>query len=1001
MALADSSRWTSLSEILFQNYTAEQGIPHLAVTAITQDKAGFIWVGTQEGLARWDGYRFRVYGQDLDGTGALADSFIDTLFVDAQDRLWIGTDSGGIARYDRLHDRFIRYPTGGAGGLSNAHARVIIQDSAGALWIGGDNGLDRLDPETGVVQSMHHDEGDPDSLPSDHVADLALDRNGTLWVGTAKGLVRRPVGMNHFMIQPLPQSELAVASLYEDSDGTLWIGSMARGLFQLRPGDELPRPIETGASVTSAQDQDPIMSIVEASAQEIWLSERGSGIVVVDKMTGATRRIRHDPTQPMSLPNDTIEALFRDRGGSVWVGGFGGLSRYTPNNDAILTVLGGAEQRGGLSKPDVISVYSASDGRVWLGYGHDGLDIVDAAGTIVARLKSDLTQPETKLPKGVYSVAEADGGDVFIATHRGLYRADRDGHGLQRVTLPNLSPTLRINRLIYSDGILWVGSSEGLKGFKTGEGLKPVFGPAESAGLTDQRISSFAIDPNGRDVWVGTSAGLNRLNRTTGHIDRIAEDPNGVKLGFVSSLVFDREGRLWVGSLGTGILVLTVEESIAGTKFQHIGRAEGLASIAIDALLADRLGRIWASTDDGLAVIDPERLTAHALHSADGVHIAENWVTSGAESAEGELLFGGFDGLTVVRPDRLTAWTYQPPLVITDLRIGGKSAISAALNDDGRQQTVTLTPDTNSLAVEFSALDYTAPERNQYEYRLDGFDTAWIETDPTRRVAAYTNLPPGNYTLRLRGTNRLGIFSPHEASLSIKVLPAWYQTLWFKFALGALGLASLWLLVSMRTSLLEQRQRELEHQVAERTAALERTAMDLQRANQQLVTLASTDPLTGCYNRRHFVERAHEYFQLAQRAKRPISLLILDLDHFKRVNDTHGHPIGDAVLRCTAQICQASTRSTDVLSRMGGEEFALLMPDTDLEGATTLANRLREAIEGSEIAGDGVMLQVTASIGVGELGPNEDFDEIYTRVDVALYAAKTGGRNRVSTAPAA
>lgn len=280
------------------------------------------------------------------------------------------------------------------------------------------------------------------------------------------------------------------------------------------------------------------------------------------------------------------------------------------------------------------------------------------------------------------------------------------------------------------------------------------------------------------------------------------------------------------------------------------------------------------------------------------------------------------------------------------------------------------------------------PEQNRFAYRLEGFDVRWTETDATRRLATYTNLPPGDYTLRLRASDREGVWTERTMPLRLRVLPAWHQRLWFRLLLVTLCALTIVVLVRWRTAHLRRRQRELERQIVDRTS-------DLSAANERLTQLAQVDTLTGCASRRHFLDRTGELIQLAGRHDLPLSLAVLDLDDFKHVNDTWGHPGGDAVLAAAGQILRQHVRLSDHLGRIGGEEFALLMPHTTAAGAHLLADRIRYALSDAVVTVEDGAIQITASFGIAEMRADEDYDALYARADAALYAAKHAGRNRV------
>lgn len=989
-------RWADLVETVFQNFGREQGLSNPVPIAFAQDGSGFIWIGTQGGLSRWDGYRFRNYPPGPVESGNLPDSWIQTLHTDTNGRLWVGTTAGGLARYDPALDRFATVPLE-ASANGRVHIGSIADDGSGGLWIGTDDGLNHLDPATGTIATLRHDDRDPGSLPSGKVHAILRDRRGRLWIGTTNGLARRGSETEPFTQIPLAASgdTIPVTALIEDTDGRIWIGTRQHGAYVQDANSGPPRAVVETDTDSSSLPTDTISALSIADGHQIWMATRGGGIVAVDTITGQTRRVHHDRTLPSSLANDDVWALLLDQAGSMWVGSTGGLSYHAKAMDAVSTIFGASDRATGLSEAAVYAVLPTADGRVWLGYLSGGIDIIDPMAARVTQLRPDATHPETALPKEtVTAMAEAASGEVYIATPRGLYRADTAGHGVTLMNVTQRDPHTAIYSLFIDAGVLWIGGLEdGLWGMRLDGKGDLVFGPTESKQLTDQSINTM-VRGSGQDLWVGTLNGLNRIDLATGTVERILPDPaDPISLPgrSVSSLLYDRQNRLWAATFGGGIGLMTGRSPDGKPQFRHLGVADGLPHINIDTLLPDLQGRVWAGTDDGLAVIDPTTLVARALHRVEGSALADYFANAGAVDTMGEPLFGADGGLSIVRAERLRNWDYRPPIVVSDVRIGGNLVPAGGLNSPGAIEPLVLTPDGNSLAVEFSALDFTAPERNRYAYRLEGFDRNWIETDASRRLAAYTNLPPGSYTLRLRGSNRDGVWTERDLAIPIRVLPTWYQTLWFMIAACLAALAMVAALVRSRTAYLHRRQAGLERQIADRTA-------DLRAANERLFELATVDPLTGCANRRHFVERANDLIALSRRLETPISLAIMDLDKFKSVNDTYGHPAGDEMLRMIGRTGESQIRASDLFGRIGGEEFALLMPNTTADNARQFAERLREAIGDQAAEVEGTILRMTVSLGLAELRTGENFDKLYARADAALYTAKETGRNRVIVA---
>ncbi|WP_235053925.1 two-component regulator propeller domain-containing protein [Sphingomonas sp. YL-JM2C] len=979
-------RWTNLVTTVFHNYGRDQGLPHPVPTALAQDRDGFIWIGTQGGLTRWDGYRFRAYKADPDVPGSLPDDWVQILHVDPAGTLWIGGGAGGLARYDAPRDRFVRVPLGPSGGRT--HIGAIADDGRGGLWIGTDQGLHHLNPANGAVRTT------PIAIADAPVRALLRDRSGALWVGTTKGLLRRAPGSAGWTIVALDHAAVSITALYEDVEGRVWIGTQRRGLLLIdRPGAR-PRAVGEGPILSAGS----VSAISPASPRELWVGMRGNGVVAIDVATLQPRFIRHDRTVANSLAHDDVWALLRDKAGSLWVGCMGGLSYHPRTSGLISAMLASENSVDGLSATDPQSVLATRDGRVWMGYLDGGVDVIDpAVGRVAALRPGDSGGHRTILPPDiVFALAEDRWGGVYIGTRRGLYHSGPAADGVRLVPLPGRDPQMSVTALAFDDGVLWVGGDEdGLLGVvpdRAGQPGRVLFGPKDNARLTDDGVNVIRRGL-GHDLWIGTRNGLYRLDLATHAIDHIAFDATdrGALPGRnVVAMLIDRRNRLWVGTFGGGLAMMTGRDAAGRWRFHRIGVAQGLPHMNVDSLQMDGSGTIWAGTDDGLARVDPTSFAVRAVRQADGSALVDYYAGAGATSAVGEALFGAKGGLTIVRPGPLPRWTLQPPLVVTDLRIGGVTLPVAQVNQATATAPLTVPPDANSLAVEFAALDYTAPERNHYAYRLDGFDRDWTETDANRRLAIYTNLPPGNYVLRLRGSNRAGVWTERERTLPIRVLPAWYQRLWLKLVGGVLLLLGVAMIVRWRTRYLRRRQADLERQIAERTA-------DLRAANERLGHLALTDPLTGCANRRHFLALAEDQIGAARRGGRPLCLAILDLDEFKAVNDRHGHPGGDAVLEMAGILLLDHLREGDAAGRIGGEEFAILMPDTAIADARLFADRLREAIATARITVDGLSIGVSVSMGVAELCDDEDFGRLYARADTGLYAAKQAGRNRVET----
>lgn len=1028
-ARAGAPRWGLLTEVAFEHLTQEQGLPNAIVRAVAEDGDGYVWLGTLGGLARWDGYQMRVWRADPRTPGALPDNVIEVLHGDARGRLWIGTSAAGLVRYDRVADRFVA--TGaGPQGLSHINVYTIIDDGAGGLWVGGEGGLDRVDGEGRVIE---RGAGGLQSLP---VRALLRDRRGTVWAGTARGLWRLTPGASRFEPVAWPAAETVppqVMSLVEDGDGRIWIGSAHRGAFVLAGGAG-PIVAVTGVDA-EATVRRSILAITEARPGQMWFALAGSGLISLDVGQGTTRPIRHRPTLSSALASDHVNALYRDRAGLVWVSTNLGASRHDPRRDAVLTMFGepptdpslrrGADtgdiaartvEPGQGRRIEVSWLLQTAPDRIWFATHRDGVEVIDPSGARVAALRPDPARPASALPADIALVlAPAGEGRVWIATKRGLYRASADARRVERVPVPGRRIDAPLWALLAEPDTLWVGGQfDGLWRLDPRSGRAQRW-PAPGA-LTDERITALAR-PGGRGpLWVGTRNGLNRVDLQTGAVLRVPPQPgraDGLTGGFISQIAADSRGRLWVGTYGGGLHLLVGEADDGTPRWRHLGASAGLPDDNINALLEDAAGRLWVSTDNGLAVLDPDALKVQrTLRRADGVLFGTYWTGAALRTDRGELLFGGDGGLTIVRPERDRRWEHQPPVMLTEIRVGGRSVPTGPHTGSGAAPVV-VPPGTGGVAVEFAAMDPSAPATLRYAYRLEGFEPAWTEVDANARVASYANLPPGRYTLRVRATNRDGLWSPREASLPLQVQPAWHQTTAARVA-GALALLlAFGAAVAWRTRALRARQAELERKVGERTAELEALSRALTEKSHVLEQMSLSDPLTGARNRRFLAE--HLEGELAATLRRALDaraqsghpsangdtvFLLIDADHFKRINDEHGHIAGDAVLVEFAARLRSELRASDHLVRWGGEEFLVVARETERDSAPELAERLRRAVGAAPVeAGSGLRLRLACSIGWAcwPFLPDDPravgWREVVQIADAALLAAKRGGRD--------
>lgn len=980
----------------FQSVGDSDAIPTGVITALAQDARGLIWIGTEEGLIRYDGYRFRRYNHTKDDPHSLAGDYIASLFIDKEGQLWIGTGSDGISRFDSRTERFDNFPhnAGKADSLGSGMVWSIAQDAEGGTWAATDSGLDYL--PHGAISWRHyrHADSDQDSLMDERVHNLLLDRRGTLWVGTASGLQRLRADHKGFdnlatgAAEAIPSNDqklLAahdVRALFEAADGKIWFGTRKLGAAWIAPGELTPHWLPVDPSRAGALTHGWVRSICQPQADQIWLGTYGGGINIVRAEDGKVeKRLHHDLSIASSLALDGVGSMLKDRAGQLWIGTWGGgLQRYNPLNHAFRVLRHSPLRPEGLSHAEVDSVLELDDGHILVGTDANGIDILDRRRGVIGGYRPQAGKPGTLADAAIFGVAKTGDGALWAGTKQaGAMRLAPGATAWQAFGVAQGLPAIGVAKLMTSrEGELWVGTDSGLAHWVDAtQRFETYAGPDGQA--MRAHVYSLAQDNKGR-IWAGSDNGLWVKEPDENFIHAIYDSPqqaDSLSSDDIAGLLIDRAGDLWISTAKGFDKLISWDGKQA--RFEHLSTKLGYPGLPLgDGPMEDKQGRIWTDR----FVIDPHALKMYALSKADGLEIGTNWDASYGRTHDDFFMYGGTLGLAIIDTDKFRPWDYQPPVVPTELKINGVHVPIGELENG-----LTLDPEQRDFSVEFAALDYTAPNKNRYAYRLAGYDGKWIETDAEHRTASYGNLWPGNYTLQVRGSNRVGEWSPYEMSIKVRVLPAFWQTGWFLAISLLLAGVLIYGAFRRRVAHLHAQAESLRDIVALRTA-------ELVQKNRELEQLAVTDPLTGLYNRLYLDRALQRELAVAQRTGEAFSLIMLDIDKFKAVNDKFGHQAGDEALVTLAGILHSRMRVTDVAGRWGGEEFLIICPATARQGAIDVAETLRSLIAHTEFPHE----HCTASFGVASFEEGDTITTTVARADHALYAAKEAGRNRVVAA---
>lgn len=829
-------------QIKFEHFGVAEGLSQSKINCIIQDKLGFLWIGTEDGLNRYDGYAFETYKPDPDNPFSISNNTIYNLFEDNQGRIWISTNGGGANYYDPNTAKFHVFKNNPDDdkSLSNSIVAAITQDTTGYIWIGTyGGGLNKLiDIKKGHFKHFKADTSRKESLLHNNIFSVIQDSYGDIWIGTDEGLSRLidenfPNGIfksyTTFPIDVSGNKISTVWTLIEDSHRQLWLGTLGGGLYYYdRQNDNLKY---LSAQATGLSNEN-IYSIYEDSNFDFWIGTF-SGLNKFDFKTNRFNTFINDKSDPSSLSNNNVWSIYEDRSGAFWVGTDNGLNKYNRKNQfRHYEAEPGVDST--LQNPVINTMYEDKHGRIIFGTDK-GYDIFYPDKNYFEHHESDLLDENTIIHNSINAICHDTLDYYWFGTWGG-------GISIYNPKDKSFSSFVHHKENIYS--------------------------------LTGNYISEIFEDSKAR-VWVATLDGLNLFNEDNNTFINYRNDTTGIfsKLDiFIGKIFEDSKHKLWLCTRNKGLIefdpnngklikyvnkpgdnsslidnrILTIYESIDGflwigtanglemfdrknKTFTHFTAKDGLPNQMIYGVLEDAKQNLWISTNRGLVKFNRKRNSFRIFGLSDGIQDLEFKTDAALKSQNGQMYFGGINGFNMFYPDSIKDNIKPPEVRITNFKVFNKT-VPVGKMSDGRtiiEKPISIANEIHLsykdyvISFEFSALHFVSPEKNLFAYKMENFDKDWTYTDANKRYATYTNLSGGEYIFKVKAANCDGIWNDEIAEIKILVSPPYYKTWWFRFLIigVVIGAISLW--YRQRIQRIEkQKKRELEWEVKERTAEM-------------------------------------------------------------------------------------------------------------------------------------------------------------------------------------
>ena len=839
--------------IKFENISTREGLSQSSPNCIIQDSKGILWIGTEDGLNKYDGYSFIVYKPEVNNPGSISNNRIKCIIESKDGKLWIGTNGGGLNVYDRKKDLFEQFNGYDSGYFSHEIINCLHETDDGSIWAGTTNGLVKIESSKRNSLLFVHTPSNSTSISDDFVTCITSDNSGYLWVGTPKGLNRMKSGKGSF-IRYLHDDEIessisgnSITCILSDQSNTLWVGTSEGINLYDHSNDEFERISLNHKIKINGITEYAITALAEDNNGNIWIGTNSDGVDVFSKDMNQIINLRYNHTNPYSLSNNEVLSIYRDQSGIIWVGS-NGMDKYNPKKEKFALYNFDPYSSEGLIYRNIHAIYEDDYDVLWIGSKSDGILILDRIKKVSRRIMVEENRSDGISSNKIRVIREHPEGTIWVGT---------DDNGLNRITLneerlpssfevfrhdPNAFNSLTSNT-IYSlyfagEDSLWIGTDNGISvmNLSTNEIIWYVANPDKPNSLNNNTAYYIYGDSHGT-IWIATDNGINKydpeIDGFSYYVTQQA-DSNSLSSDELLTIYEDRNGILWIGTYAKGINSFDPETE----TFNRFEEMSELSTAVVYGILEDDKSNLWLSTNDGVFKFNPaeKRILRH-FTVEDGLQ--SNEFNGGAyfKSTSGEMFFGGQYGFNSFFPNEVSVDTTPPKIILTELKINNKTITPGEDSPIDRHISevtdITLNSRQNNFTLSFAGLHFANPDGNQYKYMLEGFDKDWIDGG-VQRFVSYTSLPYKTYYFRVKAANSDGIWDENGLTIRIRIKPPYYSTSAFRILIILLIIVIIYLFIRNRINMENKQKEKLQKEIEKSTQELEDARIQLEKQKEEI-----------------------------------------------------------------------------------------------------------------------------------------------------------------------